>query len=168
MYSIEYICIPKNVNLGFLYSRGAKPMSNRSRNLGLLVKAVHTAELNLSALINRALVPMGINRSQLTILARFSSQPNRSQTITSLAAGVDMNQPAVTKIVSVLMDKNWLIAEADQRDARKKSLNITSEGMGMVIKAYGVLTPAIADAFDGLSDEEMAQLQQLLERVNNG
>ncbi|HKI60245.1 MAG TPA: hypothetical protein VKA23_04355, partial [Mariprofundaceae bacterium] len=65
-------------------------MSNRSRNLSLLVKAVHTAELNLSALINRALAPMGISRSQLSVLARFSTQPNRSQTITSLVSGVDM------------------------------------------------------------------------------
>jgi len=58
-------------------------MSNRSRNLGLLVKAVHTVELNLSALINRSLVPMGISRSQLSVLSRFSTQPNKSQTITS-------------------------------------------------------------------------------------
>lgn len=142
-------------------------MSSRSRKLGLLVKSVHTAEQNLSALINRALTRMGINRSQLTILARFSIQPNKSQTITSLVAAEGMNQPAVTKIVSVLLDKNWLIAEADQRDARKKSLKITSEGMGVVMKAYGLLTPAIDDAFDGLSDEEIDQLQQLLEKANN-
>jgi DNA-binding MarR family transcriptional regulator len=141
-------------------------MSNRSRNLGLLVKAVHTAELNLSALINRALVPMGISRSQLSVLARFSTQPNKSQTITSLVAGVDMNQPAVTKIVSVLIDRGWLTSEADQGDARKRSLKITPEGMGVVIKSYGLLPPAIDDACEGLSDEEVGQLQMLLESFN--
>jgi len=141
-------------------------MSSRSRNLGLLVKAVHTAELNLSALINRSLAPMGISRSQLSVLARFTIQPNRSQTITSLVTGVDMNQPAVTKIVSVLIDRGWLVAEADSIDARKKWLKITPEGLGTVIKAYGLLTPAIDGACEGLSDGELDQLQTLLERFN--
>ena len=141
-------------------------MSSRSRNLGLLVKAVHTAELNLSALINRALAPMGISRSQLSVLARFTTQPNKCQTITSLVAGADMNQPAVTKIVSVLIDRGWLISEADLGDARKKRLKITPEGLGTVIKAYGLLTPAIDGACEDLSDEEVGQLQTLLERFN--
>ena len=141
-------------------------MSNRSRNLGLLVKAVHTAEQNLSALIHRSLAPMGISRSQLSVLSRFSTQPNKSQTITSLVSGVDMNQPAVTKIVSALMDRGWLIAEPDMTDARKKWLKITPEGLGTVIKAYGLLTPAIDSACEGLSDEEVDQLQMLLDRLN--
>jgi len=142
-------------------------MRNRSRNLGLLVKAVHTTELNLSALINRSLAPMGISRSQLSVLARFTIQPNKSQTITSLVSGVDMNQPAVTKIVSVLIDRGWLISEADLEDARKKWLKITPEGLGTVIKAYGLLTPAIDSACEGLSDEELDQLQILLARFNH-
>ncbi len=143
-------------------------MSNRSRNLGLLVKAVHTAELNLSVILSRSLAPIGINRSQLSVLARFSVQPNKSQTITSLVAGVDMNQPAVTKIVTVLIERGWLITETDTTDARKKSLKITPEGLGTVIKAYGLLTPAIDDACEGLSDEEVSQLQVLLGRLNSG
>jgi len=142
-------------------------MSNRSRNLGLLVKAVHTAELNLSALINRALAPMGISRSQLSVLARFSTQPNRSQTITSLVSGVEMNQPAVTKIVGYLIKKKWLIAESDPKDARKRSLNLTPEGLGMVIKAYSVLTPVIDEAFDGVEDEAVEELLLRLNQLND-
>lgn len=142
-------------------------MDNRSRNLGLLVKAVHTAEQNLSALINRSLSPMGINRSQLSVLAHFSARPNRSQTITSLVAGVEMKQPAVTKIVSVLIEQGLLLAEADPVDARKKALKITPAGMSMVFKAYGQLTPAIEDVFDGMSDEEIVLLQELLKGCTN-
>jgi len=142
-------------------------MSNRSRSLGQLVKAVHTAEQNLSALINRALAPMGISRSQLSVLARFSTQPNKSQSITSLVAGVDMNQPAVTKIVGYLIEKEWLISEADPSDARKKSLYLTPDGLGVVIKAYSVLTPVIDEAFEEFEDEAVQELLLKLNQFNN-
>ena len=78
-----------------------------------------------------------------------------------------MNQPAVTKIVSVLMERGWLIAETDSVDARKKWLKMTPEGLGTVIKAYGLLTPVIDSACEGLSDEEVETLQMLLERFNH-
>lgn len=88
-------------------------MSSRSRNLGQIVQGIHTAQQNLSTLINRTLDPMGLNMSQLTVLSYFSNRPNRCQTITSITAAVNMNQPAVTKIVSYLMSEGWLTTEPD-------------------------------------------------------
>ena len=144
-------------------------ISNRSRNLGQLIKALHSTELQLSARINRSLAALGLNRSQLSTLACFSSQPNRSQTITSLAAAVDMNQPAVTKIVSYLVEREWLVTAADPSDARKRSLRITPQGLGVVIKAYGELTPTIDDAFTAFDDDDiqwlLAKLHQLSVRL---
>ncbi|NOR73340.1 MAG: hypothetical protein GQ467_05690, partial [Mariprofundaceae bacterium] len=51
-------------------------MSSRSRNLGLVIQGIHSAQQNLSMLINRMLDPMGLNMSQLTVLAHFSNRPN--------------------------------------------------------------------------------------------
>jgi DNA-binding MarR family transcriptional regulator len=142
-------------------------MNSRSRNLGLVIQGIHSAQKNLSTLINRIIDPIGLNMSQLTVLAYFSNRPNRSQTITSITAAVEMNQPAVTKIVSYLISEGWLSTEPNPGDARKRSLKISSEGLGLVIKAYGKLSPEIDQAFASLSDEQARQLQILLQQLNS-
>ena len=142
-------------------------MGSRSRNLGHIVQGIQIAQQNLSLLINRILDPMGLNISQLTVLAYFSNQPNRYQTVTSITAAVDMNQPAVTKIVSYLIRAGWLSKESDPADARKKLLKISSEGLGLVIRAYGKLTPEIDRAFVSLSDQQIDELKQGLKSLNS-
>jgi DNA-binding MarR family transcriptional regulator len=142
-------------------------MNSRSRNLGLVIQGIHSAQKNLSTLINRIIDPIGLNMSQLTVLAHFSNRPNKPETITSIVNAVDMNQPAVTKIVSYLIGEGWLSTEPDPSDARKKRLKITAEGLGIVIKAYGELTPVVDEACASLSDEQARQLQILLQQLNS-
>jgi len=142
-------------------------MSSRSRSLGQVVQGIQTAQQYLSTLINRIVDPLGLNMSQLTVLGYLSNQPNRCQTISSIVNSTGMNQPAVTKIVSYLIDCEWVSKEADPLDARKRSLKITAAGLGVVIKAYGELTPAIDTAFASISDEQAHQFQTLLDQFNN-
>ncbi len=139
-------------------------MSNRSRNLGQLVKAIHIAEQNLTLRINRALAPLALNRSQLSVLACFSNQPNRNQTVSSLVSAVELNQPAVTKIVGYLIGQGWLVHQLDPNDARRRSLTITPAGLGIVIAAYKTLTPIVDGVFEALVDDEIVQLTRLLNR----
>ncbi|MDT8377083.1 MAG: MarR family transcriptional regulator [Mariprofundaceae bacterium] len=141
-------------------------MRSRSRNLGLVVQGINTAQQNLSTLIGQILDPLGLNMSRLTVLARFSGRPSQGQTVSSIAATVHMNQPTVTKIVSYLIEKAWLTTEPDSTDARKKTLKITPAGLGVVIKAYGELSPAIDQAFHAFNDEQIAALRQGLSRLN--
>jgi DNA-binding MarR family transcriptional regulator len=77
-----------------------------------------------------------------------------------------MNQTTVTKIVGYLVRQAWLSTESDPLDARKKSLKITPEGLGVVIRAYGKLTPVIDQVFASLSDQQVDELKQGLERLN--
>jgi DNA-binding MarR family transcriptional regulator len=142
-------------------------MSSRSRNLGQIVLGLNRTQQNLSMLINRILDPMGLNMSRLTVLTHFSNRPNQSQTVSSLVTAVNMNQPSVTKIVRHLIQAGWLLTESDPSDARKKSLKITPQGLGVIINAYGKLTPVIDEAFTSMSDEEAGQFNHLLGRLNN-
>jgi DNA-binding MarR family transcriptional regulator len=141
-------------------------MSSRFQNLGQVVQGIHIAQQNISALINRIVEPMGLNMSQLTVLAHFSNQPNRCQTITAIAHALKMNQPGVSKIVSYLIGCGWLSREQDPADARKQQLKITAEGLGSVIRAYKDLTPVIDKSFASISDEQIRQLQILLNQIN--
>jgi len=141
-------------------------MSSRPRNLGLVIQGIHSAQQNLSTLINRILNPMGLNMSRLMVLTQFSTRPNQSQTVSSIVAAANMNQPTATKIVSCLIEKTWLTTEPDPTDARKKALKITPAGLGVVIKAYGELSPAIDQACLSFSDEQIEQFNLLLNQLN--
>ncbi len=142
-------------------------MNSRSRNLGLVVQGIHSAQQSLSALINRIVEPMGLNMSRLTVLTLFSNRPNQSQTVSSIVAAANMNQPTVTKIISYLIEQAWLTTELDPTDARKRLLNITPAGLGTVIRAYTELSPAIDRACLPLNDEQIGQLNHLLSKLNN-
>jgi len=143
-------------------------MSSRFRSLSQVVQGIQLAQQHLSTQINRIIDPLGLNMSQLTVLGLLSNQPNRCQTISLIVKATGMNQPAVTKIVSCLINRGWVSKEADPLDARKRSLKITAAGLGVVIKAYGKLTPAIDTAFASINDEQAFQLQVLLKQLNNG
>jgi len=128
---------------------------------------MNRTQQKLLMLINRILDPMGLNMSRLTVLSLFSNRPNQSQTITSIVAAVNMNQPTVTKIASQLIDNGWLTTEEDPGDARKKTLKVTAEGLSVVIQAYGKLTPVIDRAFAAVSDEQVGQLLTILGQLSH-
>lgn len=147
--------------------REVSTMSERSRKLGQIIMGLNRAQQGLTLLLNQELAPLGLNLNRLTILARFASQPNKSQSITALVQATGMNQPNVTKIVSHLIAQEWLVTQVDPQDARRKALRITPAGVALVIRAYGKATPAIDQAFEQLSDEQIQHLFSGLEQLNS-
>ena len=141
-------------------------MSDRSRNLGQIVMGLNRAQQKLTLQINQALAPFGLNMTRLTLLSRFTAQPNRSRNVSNIVQATGMNQPTVTKVVSQLIEQQWLVIEPDLTDARKKALRITPDGLGIVIQAYGKLTQELADLFSGYDDREIAELLESVVRLN--
>ncbi|MDX8403818.1 MAG: hypothetical protein R8K54_05370, partial [Mariprofundaceae bacterium] len=66
-----------------------------------------------------------------------------------------------------LVREGWLSTAPDVVDARKKLLKISPEGLGLVIKAYGRLSPEIDQAFALLNDKQVAELKQGLNQLND-
>src|SRR5690606_6936268 len=62
----------------------------------------------LSYQIEKALRPLELNLTQMSLLNHFSWQPDRAQTITELAKVMGINQPGITKAVGTLVDKGCL------------------------------------------------------------
>lgn len=141
-------------------------MKDRSRKLGQIIIALNRAEQRLLLKVNQTLAPAGLNFSRLSILSQFISQPNRSQTVSSLVAATGMNQPTTTKVVASLVEQEWLLSEADSADGRSKALRITAEGMRETIKAINMLSGMLADAFGELDDDEVDQLLAALSELN--
>ncbi len=106
-----------------------------------------------------------INPSQFAVLNHFTHTPTRSWTVTELAEVMEMNQPGITKIVSVLIEKHLLESDADQTDKRKRHLKITPQGLQLCSSTIQSLLPDIAHLFESWGDRDLDHIQDDLERV---
>jgi len=109
----------------------------------------------LSYQIEKALRPLELNLTQMSLLNHFSWQPDRAQTITELAKVMGINQPGITKAVGTLVDKGCLVKEDSAEDARVKLVKITGAGLGLLNQARAACYPSIEQTFGALDDAEL-------------
>ncbi len=106
-----------------------------------------------------------LTSSQFALLTHFTHTPARSWTITELAGVMEMNQPGITKIASVLLDKRLLESIADKRDKRKRHLKITPQGLQLSEDTIHSLLPDVEQLFNAWGDDELDQMKAHLEKV---
>lgn len=126
--------------------------------LGIVRQLMATREAKLFA-------KMPLNPSQFGVLNHFTHNPTRSWTVTELADVMEMNQPGITKVVTVLLDKKLLESGADKEDKRRRHLKITPEGLKLCDEIIGSLLPDISQVFESWEDGELSQMQQHMEKL---
>ena len=142
-------------------------MSNvNPARLGALVQQLSIAQQQLATAVNRVLGPMGLNMSQLSVLAHFTQNPQQSLSVTGLAVDMQLNQPTMTKIVQHLVRLECLEYAVDEGDARRKRLTLTSHGMKMLQQAYESLIPMLGELFTGFIDTEIDAFFRLIAKLN--
>lgn len=106
-----------------------------------------------------------ITLSQFAVLNHFTHTPEKSWTVTDLAEVMEMNQPGITKIITVLVNKDLLISTASQSDKRKRYLKITEEGLKLCRDTFKSLLPDISQVFGDWDDDSLMQFHQHLEKL---
>lgn len=119
----------------------------------------------LSYQIEKALRPLELNLTQMSLLNHFSRQPDKTQTITELAKVMGINQPGVTKAVNALVDKGCLIKQDFAEDARIKLIKITQAGLNLLNQARAECYPTIEQAFGVLNDAELQAFTGSLNKI---
>ncbi len=112
--------------------------------------------------INQSIEPMQMNMTQISILNHFSWQPAHSTTIGKLAQVMEMNQPAVTKAVKVMVSRGWMRKKQDENDARVFLVSITKGGLKQLDLAREASTPLLVSTLGELSKNDLGQLNKLL------
>ncbi|MDN4500788.1 MarR family transcriptional regulator [Alteromonadaceae bacterium BrNp21-10] len=140
-------------------------MKNRNQLLGESIVNLSICYQHLSARINAQLAGLHLNMTQLSILNYFSWRGEHSETISSLARVMEMNQPAVTKAVKALVDKNALSKVADDNDARVTHLFMTPAGFKLLDQARQITFPLLVHNFAGLEDDELVLMNSMLEKI---
>ncbi len=108
---------------------------------------------------------LALTKSQFSVLNHFTHNPKRSWLVTELAEVMEMNQPGITKTVSVLIDKGLLLVKADVGDKRKRHLSITSKGMKMCQDMMKALLPDISHCFSEWDEQDLSQFGGHLETL---
>lgn len=114
---------------------------------------------------NRLFVGQELTLSQFGVLNHFTHEAQRSWTITDLAKVMEMNQPGITKIVIVLLDKHLLQSKPDKIDKRKRHLTITRKGLTFCEDTFRSLLPEISHMFVEWNDSSLEQFHGHLEKL---
>lgn len=103
--------------------------------------------------------------SQFGLLNHFTHQPGKYWTVTDLADVMEMNQPGITKIVTMLVNKKLLLSTPDELDKRKRYLKITTKGLVLCRDTFKSLLPEISAVFGEWDDNSLKQFHQQLEKL---
>jgi DNA-binding MarR family transcriptional regulator len=114
---------------------------------------------------NRLFANRELSLSQFGLLNHFTHDPERSWTITELVEVMEMNQPGITKIATVLLDKGLLLSKADETDKRKRYLSITHKGMALSENTFQSLLPEISGIFGEWPNRELEGFHTQLEKL---
>ncbi|OEF07750.1 hypothetical protein A1QI_17020 [Vibrio genomosp. F10 str. 9ZB36] len=121
-------------------------------HLGIVRQLIATREAKLFA-------DMPLNPSQFGVLNHFTHNPKRSWTVTELVNVMEMNQPGITKIVTVLVDKELLESISDSQDKRRRHLKITDKGLILCQEIMNALLPNISHVFESWEDDELEEMK---------
>jgi DNA-binding MarR family transcriptional regulator len=114
---------------------------------------------------NRQFEGKELTLPQFGLLNHFTHEPDRSWTITDLADVMEMNQPGITKIVTMLVNRKLLSSTQDALDKRKRYLKITTQGLELCNDTFKSLLPEISDVFGEWDDASLNQFHQQLEKL---
>jgi len=106
-----------------------------------------------------------LTSSQFALLNHFSHAPDRSWLVSELAEVMEMNQPGITKTVTVLLEKKLLKANQDKVDKRKRHLKITAGGLKMCEDIMKSLSPDISHCLADWQDQELLDFNAQLEKL---
>lgn len=133
---------------------------NSNLRFGFLV---HDVSRLRRVVVDRALKPRGITRSQWWILAFLSRRDG--MTLTALAADLDLTKVAVGKFVDRMEAAGLLERRSDQQDARVKRVYLTRKGIKLVGTIRESVDSIEADIQDDISDEELATAAAVLVKI---
>ncbi|AZJ35435.1 MarR family winged helix-turn-helix transcriptional regulator [Tenacibaculum singaporense] len=90
---------------------------------------------------------------------------NNDKTQTEIADLVFKDYASMTRIVKLMISKNYLIKTTDRKDKRKAKLEITDQGKEIIKKLSPIIQKNRQTALNNVSYEELEQLYKILKKI---
>lgn len=138
----------------------------RSRNWFRLGYLVHDVSRMRRTLYDQHLKKLGITRSQWWVLANISRSRSEEGVVSStLARDIDVGKVTLSGIVDRLESAGYVFRRGDKKDKRAKRIFISAAGYALIEKMRDIIEPLNRRICDGMSDDEIRQTEEGLEKV---
>ncbi|MFW2828738.1 MarR family winged helix-turn-helix transcriptional regulator [Sphingomonas sp. ID0503] len=111
---------------------------------------VHDVSRLRRIVIDRALKPVGITRSQWWVLSFLGRRDGMTQT--ALAADLDLTKVAIGGLLDRMEGSKFVERRADQRDGRIKRVYLTSAGVKFLEKIRANIEEVETEILDGIDE----------------
>lgn len=133
---------------------------NASLRFGFLI---HDVSRLRRVVVDRALKPLGVTRSQWWLLAFLSRRDGMTQT--ALAADLDLSKVAIGGLVDRVEALGYVERRADKSDGRARRVYLTKAGAKMVSVIRDNVQQVELEIVSGLTDAEMGQAAATLAKL---
>lgn len=133
---------------------------NSNLRFGFLV---HDVSRLRRIVVDRALKPLGITRSQWWVLAFLSRRDGMTQT--ALAADLDLTKVAIGGLIDRMEAGGFVERRSDASDARARRVYLTKAGVRLVGTIRESVDQVEMEILSGISDEQLGQAAQVLRNM---
>jgi DNA-binding MarR family transcriptional regulator len=130
---------------------------NANLRFGFLI---HDVSRLRRVVVDRALKPLGVTRSQWWVLAFLSRRDGMTQT--ALAADLDLTKVAIGGLLDRMEAAGFVERRVDQRDGRIRRVYLTPAGSRFVGKIRGDVEQIEQEILTDVSDEDLQVAAQTL------
>lgn len=124
---------------------------------------IHDVSRMRRIVVDRALKPLGITRSQWWVLAFLSRRDGMTQT--ALAADLDLTKVAIGGLVDRMEGAGFVERRADERDARARRIFLTRAGQKLVTTIRESVDAVESEILAAISEEELDSTANVLLKV---
>ncbi|MFK7801524.1 MAG: MarR family winged helix-turn-helix transcriptional regulator [Anaerolineae bacterium] len=115
--------------------------------------------------MNQLLSSHDLNTAHFSLLNHLARHADHPQTLSDLTAAMELNQPAVSKIINKFSKAGWVAVKKDQKDSRKKWVTITAAGNQLVGDVMRNIGPDVAQWFLGWEEEDIKQFGAHMQKL---
>ena len=126
---------------------------------------IHDVSRLRRIVVDRALKPLGLTRSQWGVLAFLSRRDGMTQT--ALAADLDLTKVAIGGLVDRMEAAGFVERRSDERDARARRVYLTRAGQRLVSTIRESVDAVEADILATVSEDELDAAALVLVKIKN-
>lgn len=135
---------------------------NSSLRFGFLI---HDVSRLRRIVVDRALKPLGLTRSQWWVLAFLSRRDGMTQT--ALAADLDLTKVAIGGLIDRMETAGFVERRSDKRDARARRVFLTRAGQKLVSTIRESVDTVEADILASVSEDELDAAANALVKIKS-
>ena len=126
---------------------------------------IHDVSRLRRIVVDRALKPLGITRSQWWVLAFLSRRDGMTQT--ALAADLDLTKVAIGGLIDRMESAGFVERRADERDARARRVYLTRAGQKLVATIRENVDAVETDILTAVSEAELDEAARALVKIKD-